>query len=76
MGRPRDLPWSLLALTYANVVFTLNRPFYPASSAHPLPVLIARPREILIMSTQTARRRKTNNKNNRKFRGQASEMQA
>ena len=35
------------------VVFTLNRPFYPASSVHPVSVLIPSPREILILWSQT-----------------------
>ena len=41
------------------VVFTLNRPFYPASSAHPVSVLIPYPGEILILWPQTVRQRKT-----------------
>ena len=41
-------------------VFTLNGPFYPASSVHPVSVLIPYPREILILWSQTAvRHRKT-----------------
>ena len=31
------------------VVFKLNRPFYPASSVHPVSVLIPYPREIMIL---------------------------
>ena len=41
------------------VVFTLNRSFYPASSVHPVSVLIPYPREILILWSQTVRQSKT-----------------
>ena len=41
------------------VVCTSNRPFYPASSAHPVSVLIPCPREILILWSQTVRQTKT-----------------
>ena len=44
------------------VVFTLNRRFYPASSVHPVSVLIPYPDEILILWSQTVRQRKTKNK--------------
>ena len=40
-------------------VFTLNRPFYPASSVQPVSVVIPYPREIPILWSQTVRRRKT-----------------
>ena len=53
----------LFSKLHVVVVFTLNRPFYPASSVHPVSVLIPNPREILIMWSQTAvRQRKTKNK--------------
>ena len=59
------------------VVFTLNRPFYPASSVHPVSVLIPFPREILLLWSQTVRQRKTKKiKLNRKFKCQASEVLA
>ena len=35
--------------SYAVIVFTLNRPSHPASSAHPVYVLIPHPRETLIL---------------------------
>ena len=42
------------------VVFTLNRSFYPATSAvPPVSFLIIRPREIQILWSQTVRQRKT-----------------
>ena len=41
------------------VVLILNCPFYPASSVHPVSVLISYTREILIMWSQTVRQRKT-----------------
>ena len=43
------------------VVFTLNRPSYPASSVHPVSVLTSYPRDILVMwsETETRRRQKT-----------------
>ena len=48
--------------TLVIAVFTLNRPFYPSSSVHPVSVLIPHPREILILWSQTVRQRKTKNK--------------
>ena len=53
------VPRTLVAV----VVFIFNRPFYPASSLHPVSVLIPYPREILIMWSQAVRQRKTNEKN-------------
>ena len=42
------------------VVFTLNRSFYPTTSAAPpVSVLILHPREVQIMWSQTVRQRKT-----------------
>ena len=42
------------------VVFTLNRSFYPTTSAvHPVSVLILHPREMQILWSQTVRQRKT-----------------
>ena len=61
------------------VVFTLNRPFYPASSVHPVSVLIPYPRETLILWSQTVRQRKTKiiiKKNTGKFKCRASGMPA
>ena len=58
------------------VVFTLNRPFYPASSVRPVCVLIPYPRVIIIMWLQTVGQRKTENKNNREFTSQASKRSA
>ena len=44
-------------------VFILNRPFYQASSVHPVSVLIPYPRDMLILWSQTTvRQRKTKNK--------------
>ena len=44
------------------VVFTLTRPFYPASSVHPVSVLISYPREIpILLWSHTVRQRKTEN---------------
>ena len=41
------------------VVFTLNRTFYPTTSAvHPVSVLILHPREIQIMRSQTETEKK------------------
>lgn len=45
----------LIPLYHVCVVFTLNRPFYPTTSVHPVPVLIPYSREILIMCSQTVR---------------------
>ena len=53
-----DLPVAVVVVVVV-VVFTLNRHFYPASSVHPVPVLISYPREILIRWSQTVRQRKT-----------------
>ena len=58
------------------VVFTLNRSFYPASSAHPVPVLIPYPGEIVVLWAQIERQRNTENQNYRKFMGKASAMSA
>ena len=44
------------------VDFKLNRPFDPASSVHPVYVLIPYPREILTLWSQTVRQRKTKSK--------------
>ena len=44
-----------------DVVFTLNRSFYPRTSAvPPVPFLILHPREIQILWSQAVRQRKTN----------------
>ena len=43
------------------VVFTLNRPSYPASSVHPVSVLTSYPRDILVMWSQTETRRRQKN---------------
>ena len=48
----------LLLVHTAAVVFTSNRPFYPAS-VHPVSVLIPYPRELLILWSQTVRQRMT-----------------
>ena len=60
------------------VVFTLNRPFYPASSVHPVSTLIPYPREIhvLLLWSQTVRQKKPKNKKKCKLVGKASEMPA
>ena len=55
------------------------RPLYSASSGRPVSVLIPYPRqvpEVLIMWSKTVRQSKTENRNDRKFMGQASEMPA
>ena len=45
------------------VVFTLNRTFYPTTSAvHPVSVLILHPREIQIMRSQTETEKKKRNR--------------
>ena len=57
------------------VVFTLNRSFYPTTSAvHPVSVLILHPREIQIMWSQTVETEKT--KTTTMNQGKASEMLA
>ena len=62
-------------------VFTLNLPFYPTSSVHPVSVLVSYyllsyGRDLLIMWSQTVRQRKTKTSNNRKFMSKTSEMAA
>ena len=47
----------------ARVVFTFNCSFYPASSVHPVSVLIPHPREIFILRSQIVRQSKPKNKN-------------
>ena len=59
----RDINCGPVVVVVVVVVFTLNRPFCPASSAHPVSVLILYPREILILWSLTVRQRKTKNKN-------------
>ena len=49
----------VVAVVVVAAVFTLNRPFYPALSAHPVSALILYPKEILILWSQTVRQRKT-----------------
>ena len=60
------------------VVFTLDRRFYPASSTHPVSVLIPYPRNIyeFFCGHRLWDRGRPKNKYNRKFMGQASEVPA
>ena len=78
----RSAPWRLVQTMripdngICCVVFTLNRCFYPASSVHPVSVLIPYPREILFLWSQTVRQRKPPTENNRRVMGKASETPA
>ena len=66
----------VVVVVVAVVVFILNRPYYPTSSVHPVSVQILSPREILILSSQTVRQRKTTKRKNRDSKCQASEINA
>ena len=48
-----------VCILHVRVAYTLNRPFYPASSVHAVSVLIPCSREMLVMWSQTVRQRKT-----------------
>lgn len=64
----RSAPWRLVQTMripdngICCVVFTLNRCFYPASSVHPVSVLIPYPRQTIILWSQIMRQRKKKGK--------------